>query len=177
MDSYLQQLQQTLAGAIRGMTIEELARHPTGKWSIGEELEHLYLTYTGTVKVFRRCLEAGKPLATRPTLKQRAMTTLIVECGYFPRGRKAPKQVIPKGMPAETVVAEIGPVIATMDELITQCEARHGARTKVLDHPILGPLTARQWRKFHWVHGRHHAKNITQRRKSAAEAGPGPIMP
>jgi Protein of unknown function (DUF1569) len=90
---------------------------------------------------------------------------MLVECGHFPRGRKAPKQVIPRGMPAEAIVAEIGPQIAAMDALITQCEARYGARKKVLDHPVLGPLTTRQWRKFHWVHGRHHAKQIQERRK------------
>jgi hypothetical protein len=25
---------------------------------------------------------------------------------------------------------------------------------------ILGPLTIRQWRKFHLIHGRHHIKQI-----------------
>jgi hypothetical protein len=25
---------------------------------------------------------------------------------------------------------------------------------------MLGPLTAGQWRKFHLIHGRHHAKQI-----------------
>jgi hypothetical protein len=74
-------------------------------------------------------------------------------------------------MAADTVVAEIGPLIAAMDQLITQCEARLGPQTKVLDHPVLGPLTAQQWRKFHWVHGRHHVKNILKRRESAAKAG------
>ena len=165
MDSYLQRLQQTLADTIRGMTLEELTRHAEGKWSVAEELEHLYLTYTGTAKVFERCLEAGRPMATTPSLKQRAMVAVAVECGHFPRGRKAPKQVIPRGMPAETVVAEIGPQITAMDALITQCEARYGARKKLLDHPVMGPLTARQWRKFHWVHGRHHAKQIWKRRQ------------
>ena len=53
-----------------------------------------------------------------------------------------------------------------MDKLIAQCEAQYGARNKVLDHPILGPLTARQWRKFHWVHGRHHMKQISRLRRS-----------
>jgi hypothetical protein len=165
MDSYLERLQHTLAEAIRGMTLEDLTRHAEGKWSAAEELEHLYLSYHGTVKVFQRCLDAGKPLATKSSLKQRAMVVMLVECGHFPRGRKAPKQVIPRGMPAEAIVAEIGPQIAAMDALITQCEARYGARKKVLDHPVLGPLTTRQWRKFHWVHGRHHAKQIQERRK------------
>ena len=39
-------------------------------------------------------------------------------------------------------MADIGPQIAAMDKIIAQCEERYGSRTKVLDHPVLGPLTA-----------------------------------
>ncbi len=51
MDFYLQRLQEALTTATRGMTIEDLTRHPEGKWNTAEVLEHLYLTYTCTVKV------------------------------------------------------------------------------------------------------------------------------
>jgi len=125
-------------------------------------LEHLYLTYTGTQKAFERCLKAGKPLAGTPTFKQRVSATAVTEFGYFPKGRKSPEPVLPKGMSAEQVVAVIGPQIAAMDKVIAQCEERYGSRIKLLDHPILGPLTARQWRKFHLAHGRHHVKQISK---------------
>ena len=168
MDSHLEQLQQAIASATRGMTGEDLTRHPKGhpdgKWSAAEVLEHLYLTYTGTIKGCDRCLQKGKPLASAITLKQRARITLVIKLSYFPKGRKAPERATPKGMSPEKVMAEIGTQIASMGELLAQCEARHGARTRVLDHPILGPLTARQWRKFHWVHGRHHVKQILKLR-------------
>jgi len=168
MDSYLEQLQQAIATATRGMTSQELARHPggkaDGKWCVAEVLEHLYLTYIGTIKGCERCLQAGKPSARPITLKQRARIALVVKLSYFPNGRKAPERTTPKGMSPDTVMAEIDAKIATMAELLAQCEARHGARTRVLDHPILGPLTARQWRKFHWVHGRHHVKQILKLR-------------
>ncbi len=166
MDTYLERLRQAIDRATRGMTTEELTRHPPGKWSTAEVLEHLCLTYAGTIKAFDRCLEAGKPLGGVPTLKQRAFIALVVDLGHFPKGRKSPERVRPKGMLAEHVVADIGPRIAAMDQLITQCEIRYGARTKVLDHPVLGPLTARQWRKFHWVHGRHHVKQIHKQRRA-----------
>ena len=173
MDLYLDRLQQAIASATRGMTSEELTRHPEGhperKWSAAEILEHLYLTYAGTLKGFERCLKAGKPLVSAPTFKQKLSATLVTEIGYFPKGRKSPEPVRPKGIPAEKIVADIGPQIAAMDKLIAQCEAQYGARSKVLDHPILGPLTARQWRKFHWVHGRHHVKQILERRNGAKE--------
>jgi hypothetical protein len=84
----------------------------------------------------------------------------------MPSGRKAPKHTVPRGLAVEKVKAEVGPKIAAMDGIIEECEARFG-HGKVLDHPILGPLTVAQWRKFHWVHGRHHAKQIERLRRQA----------
>jgi hypothetical protein len=165
MDAYLQRLQEAIASATDGMTAEGLRRHPEGKWSAAEVLEHLYLTYTGTTKGFERCLQAGKPLARTPVLKDRMRTFVVTELGHLPEGRKAPERTVPRGMQAEEVAREIGPRISAMDEVISECEARFGKRTRLVDHPVLGPLTARQWRKFHWVHGRHHVKQIHKLRQ------------
>lgn len=162
MDFYLQRLQDVITAAARDMTSEGLTRHAEGKWCAAEILEHLYLTYTGTVKGVERCLNAGKPLATKPAWKQRVASWVVVGLGHMPKGRAAPKNSVPRGMAPDRVVADIGPQIALMDELIGRCEQRYGAHTKLLDHPILGPLTGAQWRKFHWVHGRHHAKQIAR---------------
>jgi uncharacterized protein DUF1569 len=160
MDFYLQQLQETLSAATQGMTTESLARQREGKWSAGEILEHLYLTYTGTIKVFEKCLEAGCPIAGQPRWKNRVSVLVVVGLGHMPGGRKAPKSAIPRGIPAEQVFTEIGPKIAVMDEIIGRCEQRYGKGTRLVDHPILGPMTGQQWRRFHWVHGRHHVKQI-----------------
>ena len=159
MDLYLERLYDAITDAARGMTAEQLQRHEPGKWSAGEVFEHLYLSYTGTVKGLGRCLAEGKPLARAQTLRDRLAATLVTGVGYFPSGRKSPKQASPRGIPTEQVVAGIGPEIRTMDELIALCVERHG-NALILDHPVIGPLTARQWAKFHWVHGRHHVKQI-----------------
>jgi len=160
MDAYLKRLQDAVASATHGMTAEDLRRHPEGKWSTAEVLEHLYLTYTGTAKAFERCLQAGKPLARTPVLQDRVRAFVVTGLGHLPEGRKAPERTQPRGMLADEVTREIGPRISAMAEVIAQCEARFGKRTRLLDHPILGPLTAHQWRKFHWVHGRHHVRQI-----------------
>jgi hypothetical protein len=166
MDAYLKRLREAITSATLGMTAEDLVRHPEGKWSTAEVLEHLYLSYTGTVKGFERCLQAGKPLARTPALRDRLKAFVVTGLGHLPQGRKAPERTHPRGMPADEVTREIGPRISAMDEVIAQCEARFGKRTRVLDHPVLGPLTARQWRKFHWVHGRHHVKQIQKLRRA-----------
>lgn len=160
MDPCLQRLQKEIATAITGLTPEQCASHPPGKWSVTEILEHLYLTYTGTIKGFQRVAEAGKSLATTQSWVQRGRTLIVVGFGYLPPGREAPPVARPRGVPAEKVHSEIGPKIAEMDEVMTRCESNLGASRKLLDHPILGPLTAAQWRKFHLIHGLHHLKQI-----------------
>ncbi len=69
MDFCLQRLQDDIAAMTQGMSAEMLAQRPSsGKWSAAEILEHLYLTYTGTIRGLEKCLAAGKPLARTPTL-------------------------------------------------------------------------------------------------------------
>ncbi|HUJ95265.1 MAG TPA: DUF1569 domain-containing protein [Terriglobales bacterium] len=168
MDSLLKRLREEIISATSGITGEELTRHPEGKWSAGEVLEHLYLSYTGTVKGFARCLDARKPLGGRPTPKQRFQVFVVTGLGYFPSGREAPKVARPKGLPSEQVLNDIAIQITRMDELISQCEAEYGRSVKLLDHPFLGPLTAQQWRKLHWLHGRHHLRQIQRLRENPA---------
>ena len=86
----------------------------------------------------------------------------MTEFGYFPEGQEISRSGLPQRHVRGKVVAAIGPQIAAMDKAIAQCEERYGSRIKVLDHPVLGPLTARQWRKFHLTHGRHHVKQISK---------------
>jgi DinB superfamily len=144
VDAYLQRLQEAIMSATRGMTSEDLQQHREGKWSAAEVLEHLYLTYTGTTKAFERCLQAGKPLARTPLLKDRMRAFAVTGLGRLREGRNAPERTEPRGMTADEVTREIGPRISAMDEVIAQCESRFGKRTRVLDHRFLGPLTAQQ---------------------------------
>ncbi len=131
MDPHLDKLQREIASAIAGLSPEQMNWHPPGKWCAAEVLEHLYLTYTGTVKGFERVAEAGKPLATAPSWKQRGRTLVVCGLGYLPSGREAPAVTRPRGVPAEKVLAEIGPVIARMDEVIRQCEEKIGRADKI----------------------------------------------
>jgi hypothetical protein len=169
MDSQLKVLLELLESASADLSEEQLKRRKEGKWCIEEILEHLYLTYAGTVKGLERVLAAGKPQATRPTIRQRIQAFVVCHLNYMPPGRKAPTQTLPRGLQVRDVKSGIAVKIKAMDELLTQCEARFG-RCKLLDHLILGPFTAEEWRKFHLVHGRHHAKQILRLRKQEEPA-------
>jgi hypothetical protein len=167
MDSRLDKLKQSLESAVEGMSSEQLSWHLPGKWCAAEVLEHLYLTYTGTIKGFEKVITSGKPLATRASIAQRVLTFVVVGLGHMPAGRKAPAVAQPRGLSAEQVRNEIGAKLEAMDAILGQCEARFGRHVKLLDHPILGPLTATQWRKLHLVHGQHHLKQLFRLRETA----------
>lgn len=160
MDPQLQRLQKDMADAVSGLDSEQLSWHEPGKWCAAEILEHLYLTYAGTVKGCGRLLEAGKPLCSRATLSHRVQALVVVALGYMPSGRKSPEAARPRGLPADKVSGEIQARISDMDAALTQCAAKFGSRKKVLDHPLLGPFSVAQWRKFHLVHGLHHVKQL-----------------
>jgi hypothetical protein len=169
MDSRLEELKQAVESSVEGLSGEQLCWHPTAKWCAAEVLEHLYLTYTGTIKGFAKVLEAGKPLATRASMKQRVRTLVVAGFQHMPEGRQAPANTRPRGLPAEKLRSEVGVKIAEMDAIIAQCEARFGPGIRLLDHPILGPLTARQWKTFHLVHGRHHVKQLLRLRDAVRQ--------
>lgn len=167
MHEKMKQLHDVLSHAIHGMGPEELTRHPPDKWCSGEILEHLNLSYTGTIKGLERCLEAGAPRASADRRKIHWRRLLITRLGYFPSGRKSPDRVLPRGMPAEQVAKEIFENLARLDDVITRCEARFSSQRPIVDHPVLGPLTAPEWRGFHTTHGKHHARQILRLKNPA----------
>src|SRR2546425_13280297 len=103
MDTRLEKLKESLELAVEGMSSEQLSWHLPGKWCAAEVLEHLYLTYVGTIKGFERVITSGKPLATRASMAQRVLTFVVVGLGHMPAGREAPAMVQPRGLPAEQV--------------------------------------------------------------------------
>ena len=163
MDSYLERLRKELEDAVGGSRAGGWTQAPAGKWNAGQILEHLYLTYKLSNRGMEKALEKNAPLATRATLKQRIAVLVVLNLEYIPGGRDAPERLIPQGMPPEEAQRAMGAELQKMVSVLDECESRFGAGTKILDHLFLGPLTVDQWRKFHWVHGRHHARQIRER--------------
>ena len=174
MDSYLQQVCEAIASATAGMSEAHFQWHPEGKWSTALIVEHLWLTYCATTIALDRCLQVGKTATTTPTLSMRMYAFVVLKLEHLPAGRPAPPGTIPKGAPLEMVMARIPGDIAAMDEAIRRCEERLGSREKLVDNPVLGPLTAAEWRKFHWLHAQHHTRQIERLKQDLLRANPAP---
>ena len=163
MHPTLARIDEDLRAGAGGLTLEQLSAAPPGKWTAAEIIEHLGRTYSGTAAGMHRALAADRPLATRPTLGRRAAVLLVVEFGYMPSGRKSPKVAVPLGADPAIVLDQALALLRGMDDALARAEARFGARVNVLDHPILGALSVRQWRRLHLVHARHHLRQIAAR--------------
>jgi hypothetical protein len=167
MDGQVEATLKLIQDATAGMSPDDLSRHPEGKWCAAEIVEHLLITYTATTAGLRKVLAKGKPLARKPTLKDRVFQFAVLGVTYFPTGRKAPEATLPKGLDPAQVVRAVSQALPDMEAAIADCEKQFG-KVRIADHPVLGPLTPKQWRTFHYVHARHHMKQVERLRSLAS---------
>lgn len=157
-----------LYAAIRDLSPDEADAAVDGKWSIAGIVEHLSLTYSRSATAMRRRSEKGAVPVRQRTVKQALQQFIVVTVGYFPSGRASPKMALPQGRPYRDIVAELDRVFSELDASFAAAGETLGSSPAVLDHPVLGPFSVRQWRRFHLVHTRHHARQIIERRRKAA---------
>lgn len=140
-----------------------------GQWSASLILEHLLLTFTATTRVMLKTMQAGQPSGREATLRDRASRLYVLGLGQIPSGQKATKNLTPRqGLPGDNLRG-FNDALVAMDATLTDAERRFGKKTRILDHPMLGPLTAEEWRRFHRIHAEHHFRQIVARRPSAHE--------
>jgi len=149
--------------ATSGVFPDALAHAPDGKWNSLQILEHLLLSYTATTKGLLRTMSSGQIERIDRTLGHRIRSLYVLGIGRFPPGVEAPKQTTPRSALGGKPLRQFNDALVAMDASLNDAEKRFGPKARVLVHPILGPLTAQQWRRFHQVHGRHHLKQVVAR--------------
>ncbi len=167
MTDYVQLTRNEIDRATNGITLAELTRHPAGKWCAAEVLEHLGLAFSGTARSLERALEMGRPAATPKSFSQKIFTVVVVGLGHLPHGRPAPAMVIPGKIAPEEALSWTCRNLEEMGVVLTRCAEKFGLSVKLNDHPILGAFNIEQWRKFHYVHTRHHMRQIRKLRSQA----------
>jgi hypothetical protein len=88
LDFRLGKVERNLESAVEVMSSEQLSWHLPGKWCAAEVLEHLYLSYAGTINGFERVMRKGKPLASRASMAHRVLNLVVVELGHIPADAK-----------------------------------------------------------------------------------------
>jgi hypothetical protein len=176
MEQWLDRLRREIEEATRGFGEAEWRRAPQGRWNSAQIVEHLGRTYGGTAKMLERSLSAqgntaGKLELRAATMKERVIQFLVVSMGRFPSGQEAPAFALPEGNDAgpEALHRALGG-LERMRTALAAAEQRWGSSRPVGVHVALGPMNAAQWRKFHYVHGHHHVRQILERSGSKAVA-------
>jgi hypothetical protein len=143
--------------------------HPHGDaaaWSMQEVVEHLLLTYRGTVAQVEKYRKRGLSTQKKADWKQTAARIVVVGLGHFPRGTPSPEFVFPgrsnlAPMDGDTLAALFNEELVRLDSELLRCQEEFGDRP-FAPHFRLGPLSPRQWRRFHLVHGGHHLKQLAR---------------
>lgn len=171
MDASLFRAMKEIEESTDQMTPAEYFAAPSGKWNPAEILEHLARTFGGTAKLLEQRLASpdADPVPA-PDFKQRLAILVVCTLGYFPSGRKSPKLVEPTGQDGVNSRDRILENLRRMDQVLSQAERRWGRNVRVAVHPVIGPLTVEQWRRFHMVHTLHHMKQLRERRSQAMSA-------
>jgi hypothetical protein len=156
---------EAINSAIEGMNDEQMNWRPEGKWSSAQILEHLALAFSSTRQRMEGLLsQTTIPELPSPTFRQRVAALLVLRLGYIPTGRKSPPHILPQGIPPQEAVDAARNSLALLDTMIHDCEAKFGDNARIMDHVILGPLSAHGWRKFHNAHTLHHTHQIVELR-------------
>jgi len=137
-------------------------RAMAGKWTSGQMLEHLLLSFIGTTKGLRSVMEAGRPLGGKPTMRDRVRTLYVAKLGLMPAGAMSPESVFPKDGLDQDSMRRFYDALVALDATLADAERRFGKSIKLLEHPILGPLNTGDWRRFHRTHAKHHLKQIAK---------------
>jgi len=151
-----------LLSTLASIRVEDVDRARRGKWSVAQVVEHLDLTYTRNAAALARRITKGDAARHRRTVRQAVARFIVVQVGYFPTGRKSPDGVVPQGRALADVAPMLESHLAELDARLNEAERAFGATRAVLDHPIIGPFSVNDWRRFHWVHTHHHLKQLTR---------------
>jgi hypothetical protein len=180
MHAVLERVVCQIAGEVRALNAETSQLHPKGlehKWSAQQVIEHLVLGYRQTSGALQKRLDKGHvSRRQKRTYLQWSLQLMILSFGVLPQGVPALDETTPvKGrfapMDGRQLADLLRQEIEAMDTLFDSCRRKFGME-RVATQPFLGPLRVDQWRRFHALHGLHHAAQL---RSVIAEVAPAPL--
>jgi hypothetical protein len=167
MNRWLEQLRSEIERSTAGLSDADWKRAPRGAWCSAEIMEHLGRSYGSTAKLLELGLGSGNHPQVRPASLQQTMKRLVsVDLGFFPGGLQAPLAVLPQGDEGPVALERALNNLTRMEKAIAAAEERWGDSQPVAMHMILGPMSSPQWRKFHYLHGHHHLRQLRKRVRS-----------
>jgi hypothetical protein len=166
MHPVLKSALEPLAVRIATVSLDEAQVPPLpgqSRWCAQQILEHLILSYKLTSTSVSKQLKSGRV----PKNKRGALEFLLrmqtIGLGYMPSGVPAmlsvrPLEYTPEA--GERIAERFLASAEEMDELLVEARKKFGIQT-CGDHPFFGVMRVDEWRRYHAVHARHHASQLT----------------
>jgi DinB superfamily len=160
----LDRLEPFIINPTRGVSGDAWYEAPRGKWSLAQIVSHLAIGIDSVAGAFEH--RAGKTgMTRRATPGQAVLRHLLLGFGKFPPGQKAPEPTRPAERPdAQATVAQFRIGVERTRAMLEQWPLERQNEIFV-KHPYLGDLNLREWVRFHYVHCRHHARQVQTRLK------------
>lgn len=157
---------QAMADFIGTVTGEQLHRPQNGKWTIAQELSHIYLADYGTSRLLS---EAGRA-TWRPEARE-SRSFEAIKAGYLEQLARFPGANNPNTNP-KPELESLSPAqwMESWQSMTTQLLAHVEAIPEtdldaytVWKHPLLGPFTVREMIYFTDYHTQHHADILSRK--------------
>ena len=157
-------LESFILDPVDGLPDEHWFEAPTGKWSIGQIVDHLATSIDVVANAFEgRSDKQG--MQRRATPKQAILRHVVLQIGKLPKGKKTPPQAAPGDQPEpELICAEFRMGTERMLRMAEEWSPERQENVFVA-HPVFGDLNLPEWARFHFVHCRHHAHQIEVRKR------------
>lgn len=148
---------------ILSLTKDDFLQNPTGKWSAGQHLDHIFrsvqpVNWSMSIPAFWLRLFFGK--ASRPSKTYEDLVAKYLhklEAGGRASGRFLPPPS--RWEKREELVAKLRKQVESLCRKIEKTDEKQ-LDTVVLPHPILGKLTLREMLYFTNYHVTHHHKAV-----------------
>ena len=162
-------LEPMVLGPLHGLEPEAWHKSSRGKWSIAQIVAHLAqgVDLSSTV-LAQRAEKTG--MTRRSTPGEAVLRHLLLGFGTFPPGRMSPQTTKPAERPDPEIVAAQYRMGVERFSGLAETWSEKQKLGVFVKHPLLGDLNLPEWVRFHYVHAKHHAKQIRERRK-AVEGG------
>ncbi len=149
-------------GPLHGLLPGDWHKAPKGKWTIAQIVAHLAKgTDLSSAVLQERANKTG--MRRRSTPGQAVLRHLLLMVGKFPPGMKSPERTRPDEKPdVDLVSAQYRMAIERLGTF-TETWPEERQTEVFVQHPVLGDLNLKEWVRFHYVHARHHARQIRSR--------------
>ncbi len=158
----LARLEPIVLHPLRGLREAHWHTAPRGAWTIAQIVEHLAISVDIVATIFAERVER-EDMRRRSKPHQTVLRHLVLTAGRIPPGFKAVPGSEPSSRPdPELVSAEFRMGVELTRSFVEQWPSRRQVSVYV-GHPLLGDLNLPEWARFHYLHCRHHARQIRDR--------------